>query len=75
MSAFLAVIAFCVNNQCAFFASNTMTDSVEKCKANGFQLEAQLVKQFGPDLQMLVGCVKVPMKLASETIIERLRQG
>jgi hypothetical protein len=74
MSAFLAVVAFCVNNQCAFFASSTMVDSEAKCEANGKQLEEELVNHFGPNVSMLMGCIKVPMKIASETGIG-IRQG
>jgi hypothetical protein len=74
MDAFLAVIAFCVNNQCAFFASKTLVDNQAKCERQSKQLEAELIQHFGPQVSMLAGCVKVPMKIASETGIG-LRQG
>jgi hypothetical protein len=74
MNAFLAVVAFCVNNQCAFYTSKTIVESPEHCEKQGRQLEAELFHNFGPQVSMLVGCIKVPMKIASETGIG-IRQG
>jgi hypothetical protein len=64
MEAFLVVIAFCVNNQCAFFVSDALFASQPKCEAMAVTYEEQLVKRFGPQTSTLMSCVKVPMKIS-----------
>jgi len=64
MDALLAVVAFCVNSQCAIFSSTIMFNSQIECAQHVPKMLAELDGIFKPQkVSTIAACVKVPIKL------------
>lgn len=63
MDALLAVVAFCVNSQCAIFSSTIMFNSHTECAQHVSKMLAELDGHFKQKVEAIAACVKVPIKL------------
>jgi hypothetical protein len=63
MEIWLAVIAFCSAQGCAFFVSNDTYKSRSVCEENVLAMEEEVQQHFRGQVDTIPGCVKVPIKV------------
>lgn len=63
MLGYLAVVAFCLNGECAFYVSKTIVDSEVKCEAQLPRMMSDIDNQFKTKVPGIAGCIKVPVQM------------
>jgi hypothetical protein len=64
LETFLAVIAFCIKGECAFFTSSVLFDSQQKCERELRAMQVELLVEHGKEVATLPTCLPISLKLA-----------
>jgi hypothetical protein len=63
MEIWLAIVAFCAAEGCAFFVAKTTFENKHACEAQAAQMTIDLENHLQGEVVTIPGCVRVPMKV------------